>query len=258
VLHIGFEKTGTKAIQYWLRDHEDLLAERGIRFPRGWLRLNVHQELPLCLMQFDRLCSPRELGDEWRDARWRSDVLDQIAVDLARHRGERTVLSSENLDLLRFDVEFAALRALVGDAAIVVYLREPVDWVEALRWQYLHKNAPGRTLSEDPESYSYLGPGTWRSDYDTLLSGWRRWFSRVRVMDYDWAVAAEGSVIPSFLRYLDRRLPAVDVHAYNLNRRGEPTPRTPGNRSYGLPFGDAPVNEAQADGMFLQTSTPAN
>ena len=255
MLHIGFEKTGTKAIQYWLRDHEDLLAEHSLRFPRGWLRLNVHQELPLCLMRLDRLCSPRELGDEWRDARWRSDVLDQIAVDLAAHRNERTVLSSENLDLLRYDVEFAALRALVGDAEIVAYLRYEPEWVEALRWQYLHKNAPGRTLSDDRDAYNYLGPDTWRSDYDTLLSGWRRWFSRVKVMYYDFAVAAEGSVIPSFLRYL--RLPVVDVGGYNLNRRGEPTPRDPGNRTYGLAFGTG-TTEAQADGMFLQTSTPAN
>lgn len=239
VVHIGCEKTGTKSIQYWLRDHEALLAEHGMRFPRGWLRLNVHQELPLCLMRLDRLCMPRELGDEWRDAAWRADVLDQISTDLAEHADANTILSSENLDLLRYDDEFEALRNVVGDAEIIVYLREPATWLAALTEQYTgaHKSGP-RVLSSDPEAFDYLGPGTWRVEYDTLLEGWRRWFSTVTVVDYDAVTASEGSVLPSFLRALD--LPIVDTD-YALNRRGDPMPRAEGNRALGLRFGVIPA-----------------
>lgn len=235
LLHVGCEKTGTKSIQYWLRDHEDLLTQRAIRFPRGWLRLNCHQELPLTLMRLDRLCSPRELGDEWREVEWRTEVLEQVADDLAAHPNELTILSSENLDLLRYDDEFEALRNLVGDAEIVIYLRDPDEWLTALRYQYLTKNAEGRSLSNDPDAYNYLEPDTWRVDYATLLVKWERWFSRVTVIDYDAATERNGSVLPSFLRHLG--LPLVDAH-YRLNGRGQPTPRDEGNRwTSGLPFG---------------------
>jgi hypothetical protein len=243
VLHIGFEKTGTKSIQYWLRDHESQLAEVGARFPRGWLRLNCHQEFPLALMRLDRLCSPREQGDEWRDADWRTDVCWQISNDLSSHRDEITVYSSENLDLLRYDDEFASLRALVGDAEIVAYVRQPDRWLAALRSQYEHKNGQERTLSSDPDAYDYLAPDSWRLDYDRLLAGWADWFSKVTVIDYDAVTERDGSVIPSFLRLLG--WPGLGLGAYHLNSRNEITPRTEGNRfTNGLCFGEAPMTVA--------------
>lgn len=249
VLHVGFEKTGTKAIQYWLRDHERLLAQHGLRFPRGWLRLNCHQELPLTLMRLNRLCSPRELGDDWRDERWRTDVLRQVSDDLDAHRDVTTVLSSENLDLLRYDDEFSALRELVGDARIVVYLRDPASWLEALRDQYLHKNGPGRSLSSDRDAYNYLEPDTWRVEYETLLDGWFQWFTHVRIERYNRLVSYEGSVIPSFCRILG--VPVVDVDGYNMNQRGHATPRAPGNRSVGLRFGQT---EGSSDAVSVSTA----
>lgn len=252
VLHIGFEKTGTKSIQYWLRDHEDLLAEHGLRFPRGWLRLNVHQELPLAVMRENRLCGPRESGDDWRDPKWRGDVINQVFTDLHNSRGVSTVLSSENLDLLRYNNEFALLRSIVGDAHIVVYLREPIDWLYSLRDQYLNKNTTPRPLSSDVEAYNYLGPGTWRSNYDELIGNWRKWFTHVSVLNYDRAVVAHGSVVPSFLHLLG--LPQVDTD-YRMNTYGQPTPRDEGNRAFGLRFGQPLV---QLGGSPRSTSMPSN
>ena len=111
VLHIGFQKTGTTSIQYWLRDHEALLGEYGVRFPRGWLRLNTHFELSLCLTRLDRMTQGRLRGDEWRDRLWREDVLGQIMCDLYTHARGTTLLSNETC-LLRYDGEFEHLRDL--------------------------------------------------------------------------------------------------------------------------------------------------
>jgi hypothetical protein len=257
VLHIGFEKTGTKAIQYWLRDHEALLAKHGFRFPRGWIRLNVHQELPLTLMRLDRLCMPREKGIEWHDAGWRAAVIEQVIDDLERHRHMTTILSSENLDLLRYDDEFEALRAVIGDAAIIAYLRKPADWLIRLKEQYLHKSDIGVVLSTNPDAYNYLEPDSWRADYQTLINKWQQHFSSVWTPSYEHRVQTDGSVIPSFLRHL-WRLPVVDIDGYSLNRSGEPTPRTAGNRASGLRFGETPpMLAADADALLPpETSAP--
>lgn len=256
VLHIGFEKTGTKAIQYWLRDHEELLAAHGHRFPRGWIRLNVHQELPLTLLAPDRMCMPREKGSEWQDPSWCTHVLSQVADDLARHPNMTTILSSENLDLMRYDDEFERLRLLIGDATIIAYLREPAEWLPRVQEQYLHKSGlPGRALSTSPDAYDYLEPDSWRADYDTLLAKWEQHFSVVWAPSYELCVAREGSVIPALLRYLE--LPQVDVDGYSLNQRHAPTPRTAGNRQAGLRFGEPPPMLRAADGAPPRPGTSA-
>lgn len=236
VLHIGFSKTGTTSIQHWLRDHEGLLSEYGVRFPRGWLRLNNHFELPLTLMRPDRMMHGRTRGDEWRDPKWRSSVLQQVYDDVQAHSNEVTILSAEVLSQLRYDDEVLPLRLLLGDAQVVAYLRNKDDYLASLAAHYCKPGMPG--LSDDPEAYNHVTPDSWVADYDALLAPWRACFSRVATIDYDAVTAFEGSVIPSFLRSLG--LPVTsDVFSYHLNGRTDPIPRVEGNRiANGLLFGE--------------------
>jgi hypothetical protein len=235
VLHIGLCKTGTTSIQHCLRDHEELLAEHGVRVPRGWLLLNNHFELPLTLMRLDRMSVARSRADEWRNARWRWNVLGQVVDDLIAHRDELTILSAEALSLFRYDDELEVLGAIVGDAEVVAYLRRPEDFLASLAGHYAKAGMPG--LSSDPEAFNYLAADSWRADYDKLLALWRRHFSRVTTISYDAVTERDGSVVPSFFRRLDVPVP-WDVMAYRLNRRPDPIPRVAGNRARGLRFGD--------------------
>lgn len=236
LLHVGFQKTGTTSIQYWLRDHEALLAEHGYRFPRGWLHLNTHVELSLCLTRLDRMTQGRLRGDEWRDRLWREDVLGQIMCDLDTHVRGMTLLSNEDLSLLRYDSEFEHLRYLIGDAAIVIYLRRPSEFLSSLAAHYSKAGMAG--LSDDPEAFNYVGPGSWLADYWPRVALWRKWFTRVRVLDYDRECALDGSIIPSFCRILGLPFPA-DAERYRLQRRYDAVPRLPGNRlTSGRGFGE--------------------
>ncbi len=244
VLHIGFHKTGTKSIQYWMRDHEELLAEQRIRFPRGWLRLNHHVEMGLTLMRLDRMASARLRGDEWRDPVWRADVLAQVADDLAAHHDWTTVLSAEELSMLIHDDELGAVRALVGDATVIAYLRDPADFLASMAAHYCKPGMPG--LSDDPAAFNYTKPDSWLVDYDRLLDGWSRHFNRVYVKSYDTETVRDGTVIPSFLRQLgipEWRIWSSGAGRDQLNRRADATPRAEGNRwTTGGRFGDpAPV-----------------
>jgi hypothetical protein len=233
VLHIGLQKTGSTSLQYWMRDHEALLAEHNVRFPRGWLRLNNHFELGLAFTRADRMTGPRTRADEWRSLVWRDQVLTQVLDDLSLHQDETTVLSNESLSLLRYDEEVAALRNFVGEAHVVMYLRNPMSFLASLEAQYL-KN--GLSLSDDPDAYNYVKPDSWLIDYESLLSLWRTWFEYVTVIDYDVVTELDWSVIPSFARRI--HVPVTpDMQSYWLNKREDPTPRIDGNRSWGLKFG---------------------
>ena len=235
LLHVGFQKTGTTSIQYWLRDHERVLAEHEMRFPRAWLHLNTHVELSLTLTRLSRMTQGRMRGDEWRDPNWRASVHKQVRDDLAAHPNELTILSNEDLSLLRYDDEIVRVRELLGDAVIVAYLREPSEFVASLAAHYSKPTMAG--LSDDPDAFNHVTPDSWLCRYEERIALWRRHFSRVRTLDYDAATARDGSVIPSFLRLLHVPV-TTDAGLYRMQRRSDPVPRLPGNRHYGLRFGE--------------------
>jgi hypothetical protein len=237
VLHVGHFKTGTSSIQRWMRDHPDVLAEHDARFPRGWLRLNCHLELHMAFMRPDRDSSARSQGNEWLNPKWRQCLADQVAADLAAHPDEVTVLSAEHTGLLRYDDEVEPLRALVGDARVVVYEREPNGFLASMRDQ-LEKN--GVHPATDRNDYAYVEADSWLVRFDERAELWERYFTDVERVDYDKACAGDGSVIPGFLSLLGID-DAPDVDDYWLNRRGETDQRVAGNRfSCGLPFGMEP------------------
>lgn len=237
VLHVGTFKTGTSSIQAFLRDvAPTLLAQRGLRFPRGWLRLNNHLELHLALMRLDRLSTPRTRNDEWRDPIFRDELVHQVRADLDAHPDEVTILSGEDNGLLRYDDELERLRELVGDdAEIVVYFREPTAFLASLRDQLGKWGLPE---SDDPNDFTHCGPESWQVNRRARVERWLAHFDEVTVFDYDECVANDGSVIPSFARHLGIE-PLPDVSGYWLNPRGQREQRVEGNRrTTGLPFGE--------------------
>ncbi len=242
VLHVGTYKTGTSSIQAWLRDADDtgLLARHGARFPHGWLRRDNHLELHLALMRLDRLSMPRWRKDEWRQTQFRHGLLRQITADLDRHPDTTTILSAEDTGLLRYPDELSLLKKLVGDAVVVMYLREPSGFLASYRDQITKW---GIEPSADPDSFACCTPDSWQVDYRARFDVWREHFRQVIVMDYDASVATDGSVIPSFARLLgitDDEL--GDVSGYWLNPRGQRELRVDGNRwTNGFAFGVNPT-----------------
>jgi hypothetical protein len=255
VCHIGTYKTGTSSLQRFLRDHELLLAAHGYRFPHGWLRRDNHLELHLALMRSDRLSTPRSRKGEWREPGFRAALIHQIRDDLAR-RGQRvtTIYSGEDNSLLRYDDEIGALRRLIGDAHIVVYWRNRDDWIMSLTDQLLKA---GVGLSDDPDAFNYVRADSWQLDYAARTVAWARHFTTVTAIDYDRAVAEDGSVIPSFLRGLGIDAPVdCDAPEYWMNRRGEREQRVDGNRwTNDLSFGAHPRSTGAASGGSSTVST---
>lgn len=219
ILHIGTYKTGSTSLQLWLRDHPDLLAKYGARFPYGWLRRDNHLELALALMRPTRLSPARMRGTEWQEPQWRRGLLDQVVRDLICHRDVTTILSAEDTALLRSHYELGALRQLVGDAHIVVYLRDPAGFLDA--WQDTLTGKLGLPVSRDREDFNCVAPDSLLVDYGAMLNRWQAHFSQVTVFNYDRLTARDGSVIPAFARLLGIEPGEVgDPAAYWTNGRG--------------------------------------
>lgn len=221
VCHIGNYKTGTTSLQRFLREHEhSLLRPAGLRYPPGWLRRDKIVELQLALMRLDRLSIIRSRSDEWRDPEFRAFLVRQVRADLERHPEETTVLSGELIANLRYDDELEALRDVIGDARIVVYWRDPADWLAAMADQLI-KDGIAPTYDGDPDAFTYLGDDSWQVEYEKRTATWRRHFTEVVAVDYDECVARDGSVIPSFLEVLGVTVPEdTNASRYWVNQRG--------------------------------------
>jgi hypothetical protein len=110
------------------------------------------------------------------------------------------VVSAEGISLLRFDDEMERLRELFGQCStsIVLFIRNKSDWMRSYR------DTIGRLsgLSDNAEDFNYVEPDSWLLDFETRVAAFQRAFgkNKVRLLDYDEALAKHGSVIPAFLR----------------------------------------------------------
>ena len=195
-VHIGTHKTGTSSFQEWLGRHESELLERfGIGTYRG--AFPNCREIGLACASPNRSLPTRGIP-QWVDPAWRRHVGELVAVQLAR--SEDLVLSSEALSFLRSPDEVRHLAQLLHgrDVTILVVLRNRADFLDS--WAK-HLRRDRYKLSRDPKSFAYVETDSWLADYDSLVGVYQSVFGadHVRVIDYDQAMARNGSIIPAVM-----------------------------------------------------------
>ena len=131
VLHLGMGKTGTSSIQFFLRDHRETLASRGLLYPETPGR-GRHHKLGLSVKSVEEL----ESSPEWRrlgqpdPARFRRRFRRGLLTEIEDSGLSRVLFSDEVLfggsrptlrRLARFTEDIARTRRLV------VYLRRQDD-----------------------------------------------------------------------------------------------------------------------------------
>lgn len=220
-LHIGTHKTGSTSIQRWLADHRDWLADRDYAVYHGLHLPANHIELYLAAMRPERDSFAKRSLSGWSfDTAYAANVGKRVRDHLASHQGKQSIFSSEGLSLLRHEDELRSLRAVLGEAAanvsVLLFLREKQAFLGSYRAQLLSQ--PGRFPAADYWSALYVEEDSWLIDYDQLLGAYGAAFGRqsVTVIDYDDEVARRGSVLPSFLEWL--QIPQSDIDMAALDR----------------------------------------
>lgn len=220
-LHAGTHKTGSKSFQSLLAENRHDLARLGYDVFHGTHRNpRNHTELHLASQRLERDSLAKHnwpdmvLGQEYQD-QVRKSVRSFLHASTLPHQ----VFSNEDLAFLRHSDEFARLLDLFGrpaeDFVIIIALRNPHDFLRSFRGQILKK--PGRVPSDNPASALYVEPNSWLLDYDTLVANFRDAFAHVRIVDYDDAVARDGSIIPELLRAIDIDPAAITRTDFRLN-----------------------------------------
>lgn len=197
-LHIGTHKTGTTSIQRALQMRRAQLERRDIA-------LHPAENAFLWADRFTRagvMTSPRMQGALTPPT---LDDLQAFPGEVARIRGPRRdlVVSSENFIFQRDALEAFAMRTLLmaGFARLVVIVafRRMADWRASRKDQLIKTRLWDRQKALPDQS---CVDGAWYYDPPAIRAYWSR-MGELREIDYDAAVAADGSILPAFARALD-------------------------------------------------------
>jgi hypothetical protein len=168
---------------------------------------------------------PERGTPEWQA--WISDVQQSVREQIDASN-DTLVVSCEALCLLRTPTEMRRLAELFDPAStrIVLTLRAANGFLNSWK-QHLEHDFFRR--SSDPTSFAYVAEDSWLVDYEQLRAAYSSTFAQpLMVVDYDAALAADGSIIPALVAsFTDTSLEALpEWRTYRLNRSARP-PRRP-------------------------------
>ena len=209
---MGTHRTGSTSIQRALRMREAALRDAGTRlYPQenAWGLANLFIRAGLRttprVKQMTHVPDLAEFRSELNAAHWQLGGADMIA-------------SSEEFCLLRETIEAHALLSTLGQhfhrIVPILVLRNDADW-RASRRDQLSKTGLWDLLKALPEEAST--DGEWYYDRDALLAFWRN-IGPLRVIDYDAALSAQGSILPQFADAIEQP-GLLDDLDLRLNRR---------------------------------------
>lgn len=225
LLHVGTHKTGTTSFQRALVDHREKLAWNGLFIAvqstrRGRAHANCSDFANLNLRRSLRtgrrivgLDATPDTRDRIAGLTWLRAVVPPVGGDV--------LVSAEALCFARTRAEKQRFKAAVrfagfDDAVIILTTRRIDEWRASMTAEIAKR-------VEQVDGVPDVGDGTdnvlgdWVFDLDAIRSFWSD-FGELREIDFDAAVAADGSVIPSLLEACDQPRDRVNAD-YRLNRR---------------------------------------
>lgn len=203
VVHVGIHKTGSTSIQAFLNEYRAKLCTLGVHFYTGMHDVSDHIEMHTVTMRLER-ASPFKLNTGLAvDSAYQEMVRERVQRFIFESSCDCIVFSAEGLSYLRYEDEMERLRSIVPQCQIeiVMYLRDPVRFLESYRIEMMHHIMPP-TIEPDP--FAYTGNDSWLVDFESRIKGFQNAFGceNVITLNYDQEYDAMRNVIPSFLRVL--------------------------------------------------------
>lgn len=212
IVHIGFHKTGTSALQEALFNNTDALAEVGFIYPKPLCKFQSHLDLAAALF-------PDELP--WVKETFEFDqTFDHYAQVVSDAPAGSTIMVSSE-ELCRIDQRTPLHTAIHGklgnlpdtQTQILAYTREPVAFLMSLYHHQIRVGVYNGTFHDFTNGYMNLN----NVRFDRRLAGWRDVFGaeNVLVQDYDLAMKTYGftGIVADFLNLIgcgDMQLPQSD------------------------------------------------
>ncbi len=225
ILHIGTEKTGTTALQHWLRDQREQLARFGVGLP-STLGPTNHRRLPTSCFDPDRvddfvIRSGLATDQQLRMAtyrRWQAD----FARETLASEYPTWLVSSEHLSSrLTRGCELARLQSLLAalgrSVEVILYIRDPLQTAISA-WSTLVING-GFPLESLPKPSDRLLVS--KCNHRLLIKRWSHWFPSLQVRlyssnllsDFLAAIGLPTAAMASLQHTLPVRNPAVPYQA---------------------------------------------
>ena len=223
-LHVGTHKTGTTSLQAYLMDHHAALRAQNIH-----VLTETHRkfgEIATCLgfahailrnevQTVARMTGDMPSSSSFRAAQYRRHIR-RALKNLPDNSS--AILSAEALCFARTEGEGHRLAKVLSglgyDIVPVLCFRNDSDWRAS--WESELRDWSDRMTRRGAGSDESIS-GDWYYDRDAIVSFWNT-FGPVRCVDFDAAVARDGSILPGLLTALD--VPAEDdMDSYVLRQR---------------------------------------
>lgn len=196
--HIGLPKTGTTSIQRQMRIHHDALRELGILYPLGpntdaiaehSSRDGQGPHADMATRFFDIKANLLASGINWET------IFDEFRNDTTLHS---LVISHETQSVasnkLKRDAYLSAING--SEASFLVYLREPVSWLNSL---YIQNMTSVHPFSGKPENFPNLKRYL-ESGFEGILSPFDE-LGELVIKSYENA-RAEDNLLEGFFHYI--------------------------------------------------------
>jgi len=194
-IHIGAHKTGTTAIQEYLRVNREKFISDGLYFPDSIVGIDYpsHYILNVYALDKNRRSTMKDKLLSTKKPEYFKKLKRNLTGDIARHYrkavdlGCKEILwTNEGLYLLNSIREYKILYRLFAKHSTgitcVCCLRDK----ETYKKSYIRQlNKQGTNLSDEPDSYKYLQDDSWLFDYARKKDLLRSVFDEVIILDYD-------------------------------------------------------------------------
>ena len=184
ILHIGTPKSGTSALQNFLNDNNEALAEHNLYYPK-----DLHTKNSEITMGNGRKLYEYAQGNNI------SDALKYIDKLKKQYLNKTIILSSEGF---YFHPEF--IHKLIPDATVIVYFREQSEKIVSSYGQIIKGD---HSFSKDFSQYfhSIIDDNQDKAHSQYFLDAWANHFlkSAFIVRPYDFDQFIEGSIFSDFL-----------------------------------------------------------
>ena len=181
ILHIGTEKTGTTTIQEFLHLNRNLLADKGIYFPKS-IGMRNHRPLASWCLSYEKDATYLKMNNLTEMAQrkaWREDFLAKFEEEISGLKPEikQVIITSEHFSsLLNHPTEIETLKLLLDkwftSITVIVYLRRQDSFVVSRYSTVCKAGIVMKSILPNPTTLRPL------VNYQDLLRKWSRVFGK--------------------------------------------------------------------------------